>query len=77
MIRLLTDFKGDMSLESIGATVFSYWHYHFMQSFLKAYTLKGERGQTWKNEGEPFWSSKTRFSLIDNYGFTYFYLRLV
>lgn len=44
MIDLLKDFKGDMSLDSIGATVYSYWHYHFMQSFLKAYTVNGKIG---------------------------------
>ena len=30
MLDLLNDFKGNMSLDSVSATVFSYWHYHFI-----------------------------------------------
>ena len=34
MMDFLKDFKGDMSQDSIPATVYSYWHYFFYSGFL-------------------------------------------
>jgi len=42
MTDLLEDFKGDFVLESIGASVYSYWFHLFHQSLLSDYTYKGK-----------------------------------
>ena len=41
MLDLLKDFKGEFVLESIGASVYSYWFHLFHQSLLSDYTYKG------------------------------------
>lgn len=42
MLDLLKDFNGDFILESVGASVYSYWYHLFHQSLLSEYTYKGK-----------------------------------
>ena len=70
-------FNGDMHADSIQATIYSLWHYYFHASLLRAQTVRGHRESKIMKDDEVFWNTKTRLSLIDNYAFTDFYLRLI
>ena len=43
MLNEIKDFKGVMDENSIGATIYSYWHYFFYHSLLNEYTIKGKK----------------------------------
>tara|TARA_B110000285_G_C14957672_1_gene530031 strand:- start:540 stop:806 length:267 start_codon:yes stop_codon:yes gene_type:complete len=79
MLDLLKDFKGDFVLESVGASVYSYWYHLFHQSLLSEYTYKGKKGSQLKSEEEDdiFWNEKRRILLIDNYMFSTTFMRMM
>lgn len=56
-IDLVRNFDGEMSENSIGASVYSFWQYHFYLSLLHKFTSKGtweqlKRSTEMNNEGE-------------------------
>ena len=50
MLDLVRDFKGEMTEDSVGATVYSYWQIFFYSSLFKKYTILGKKGKNLLNE---------------------------
>lgn len=64
MLEFLDDFSGEMVEESIGATVYSFWHYYFLRSLFHNVVPKR-------------WESQKRILLVDNYAFVDFFQKLI
>jgi hypothetical protein len=67
MLDLIRNFYGVFKEDSIGATVYSYWHYHYYTSFMKIL-----------EEFDPeHWDKNKRILLMDHYAFFDFYQKLL
>jgi len=85
MVGLLKDFKGLMTEESVGATVYSFWHYFFHRSLFHRFTTNGKYGRTIREKEivddgeklEKFWSNTRRLAIADNYAFGDTFIRMI
>ena len=62
MLKHLEDFKGEMTEESIGATVYSFWEYFYIKSLFQ-----------FEMHDKEFWSGQNRLLITTNYGFGAFH----
>ena len=78
MLDILEGFNGSMDLESVQATVYSYWQYFFYQNLMSEFTNEGLSGsQLQSADGQVFWNLKRKLQLVDNIGFSNFYHRKI
>jgi hypothetical protein len=67
MLDLIKNFYGVFNEDSIGASVYSFWHYHFYTSFLRIL----------EEVDSEQWTKNVRLNLIDHYAFFDFYQKLL
>jgi len=89
MLDIFKQFDGSMSEDSVAATVYAYWQYHFYKSLFNGVTIGGQREgrrQTIEKEQttgstlmttSKHWTLDTKLMLMDNFDFDDFYQNLV
>ena len=77
MLDILEGFDGSMDLESVQATVYSYWQYFFYANLMSEFTNEGLSGSQLLSDGQAFWTLKRKIQLVDNTAYWSFHQRKI